>query len=434
MENPLKELTKTACFSATGSDPVVLKACMKYAKDQKAYFICEATVNQVNQFGGYTGMRPMDYADLVSGFAEEIGFPKEKVILSGDHLGPFVWQDLAAEEAMARSEELVRQYVAAGFRKIHLDPTMPLKGDSSETFGDELIAERAAHLAEAAEKTYEETKQDTVWTFRPVYVIGSEVPVPGGTEEKEVMRVTAPQALEQTILCFKHAFLNHGLEKVWEDTVAVVAQIGLEFSEDNVYDFNHEAAKPLAECLKKHAPLVFESHSSDYQTPLCLRQMVAAGVGILKVGPELTFAHREALFALAMIEEELKDVWGFAPSHFREVLEETMMEAKPDYWSRYYHGSPQELRLKRKYSYSDRSRYYFSQTAVKKARARLIRNLSGRPIPPYLLSQFLPVQYELIREGRLTPEPEALIEHKIQCVMDRYYQNMLRGAGERPGR
>ena len=92
MQNPLKTIVKEACFSVTGSDPFVLRSTMKYAKDHDAYFICEATVNQVNQFGGYTGMRPKDYAELVSGIAADIGFPIEKVILSGDHLGPFVWQ------------------------------------------------------------------------------------------------------------------------------------------------------------------------------------------------------------------------------------------------------------------------------------------------------------------------------------------------------
>lgn len=429
-ENPLKELTRTACFSVTGSDPVVLKACMKYAKEEGAYFICEGTVNQVNQYGGYTGMKPKDYANLVAGFADEIGFPREKVILSGDHLGPFIWKELDPKEAMSRSEELVRQYVAAGFRKIHLDPTMPLKGDSPETFGDEIIAERAVRLAKAAEETYEKTKGDTVWSYRPAYVIGSEVPVPGGTEELEEMRVTSPEALEQTIQCFRDAFLRNNLEQVWEDTIAVVAQIGLEFSEDHVYDFRYEAAAPAAGMLKNYAPLVFESHSSDYQTPPCLRQMVTGGVGILKVGPELTFAHREALFALSMMEEELAEAWGIVPSRFREVLDEVMVTEAPDYWSRYYHGNEGERKLKRKYSYSDRARYYFSRPAVQEARRVLIENLSMRPIPLYLLSQFMPVQYEKVRAGKLTTDPEELVEDKIRCVMDRYYQNMLLGIKE----
>ena len=423
MENPLKELTKTACFSVTGSDPVVLKACMKYAQKENSYFICEATVNQVNQFGGYTGMKPKDYVSMVCRFADEIGFPREKLILSGDHLGPFVWRNLPEQEAMARSEELVRQYVAAGFRKIHLDPTMPLLGEDPRQFGDRQIAERAARLAKISEETYEQTKNDTIWNYRPVYVIGSEVPVPGGTEELESMQVTTPEALNQTLSCFQNAFLDHGLPQVWEDTLAIVAQIGLEFSEDHVYDFKDEAARPLANLLKTRPPFVFESHSSDYQTPECLQQMVNDGVGILKVGPELTFAHREALFSLSIIERELAPAWGLVPSHFMEVLEQSMVQNPAD-WEHYYHGNEGELKLKHRYSYSDRARYYFARPEVLKAKRQLLENLGKKPIPLYLISQYLPVQYEKIREGKLEASPEVMIEDKIQSVMERYYQNM----------
>lgn len=430
-ENPLKELCKTSCFSVTGSDRTVLRACMKEAKEQGAWFICEATVNQVNQFGGYTGMKPKDYADMVCRIAEEISFPVEKVILSGDHLGPFTWQHLEAETAMARSEELVRAYVSAGFRKIHLDPTMPLKGDDLSLFGDELIAQRAVRLARAAEEAYKETKEETVWKYRPVYVIGSEVPIPGGTKEQEEMHVTEPEALQKSLHCFHSSFVRNGLSQVWENTVAVVAQIGLEFSEDNVYDYSHEKAALLAEELAYHPGICFESHSSDYQIPEALRYMVQDGVGILKVGPELTFAHREALVALALIEEELAPVSGFCPSGFLRVLEQTMVQAKPDYWSKYYHGNEAELRMKRRYSFSDRCRYYFEHPDVKEARRKLIDNLSSCKIPLYLLSQFLPVQYEKIREGTLEMNPEALIEDKIRSVMVRYYRNMLLGIAQR---
>lgn len=430
-ENPLKQLTKQACLSVTGSDSVVLRACMKEAKARESWFICEATVNQVNQFGGYTGMKPKDYAHLVCCIAEEIDFPKTRIILSGDHLGPFVWKNLEAETAMAYSRELVQQYVAAGFRKIHLDPTMPLKGDNLSDFGDELIAKRVAELALVSEKAYEETKKDTIWEYRPVYVIGSEVPIPGGSEEKEEMLVTRPEALQATLNCFKKAFADNKLVRVWEDTVAVVAQIGLEFSEENVYDFNHKKAALLTKELENYPEICFESHSSDYQTKKALRYMVQDGVGILKVGPELTFAHREALFALAFMEEELATLWEFRKSGFIRVLEETMQHAEPDYWSNYYHGNEAALQMKRKYSFSDRCRYYFDHPDVRAARMRLIENLSSHEIPLYLLSQFLSLQYEKIREGILENAPEALIEDKIRSVMVRYYENMLLGLKQR---
>lgn len=424
LKNPLKTLAKRTCFSLTGADPVVLKACMKYMKKKNDYFMCEASVNQVNQYGGYTGMKPSDYASLVCGLAREIGFPEEKIILCGDHLGPFAWQKEPAEDAMAKSRELVYQMVAAGFRKIHLDPTMPLADDDRALFGDDLIAERIADLAAVSEKAFAETGNNTVWKYRPAYVIGSEVPVPGGSETVEKMEVTSAENLRKSISCIRDHLIESGLECVWENTVAVVAQIGLEYSEDNVYDFNREAARELCDEIRRQG-LVFESHSSDYQIPKCLRDMVNSGVGILKVGPEATYAHREALFALSFIEDILAEVWEFEPSGYRDVLDRFMLESRPDYWSHYYHGSPAALKMKRAYSFSDRCRYYVVRPEAEAAERKLIENLSMDRIPLYLLSQFMPVQYEKIREGRLQQEPQSLIDDKIQEVAARYYENML---------
>lgn len=421
--NPLKSIVHNPCFALTGSDSFVLKAYMKYAKQHDIIFISEATVNQVNQFGGYTGMKPKDYVAMIKQIAEDVDFPLEKIVLSGDHLGPFVWRTNDARTAMEYSKNLVREYVAAGFRKIHLDPTMPLADD--ESFGDEIIAKRICELAEVAEETYEKTKNDTPWTYRPVYVLGSEVPTPGGSTKIESMNVTKPEILKQSLNLFRETLTNNGLEKVWNDTVAVVAQIGLEFSEDNVYNFNYNNAKPLADELGKDFPqLVFESHSSDYQTADCLVDMVRDRVGILKVGPEVTFKYREGLYALSMIEKELAPIYGFIPSNYIDVLDCAMLSAEPNYWIDYYHGTPEEIMLKRKYSFSDRSRYYSTQKIVVAARELLLQNLEKVKIPLTIISQYLPEQYQHIREGKINPDPISILEDKCNAVIDRYYQNM----------
>ena len=104
--------------------------------------------------------------------------------------------------------------------------------------------------------------------------------------------------------------------------------------------------------IKDYPNLVFEGHSTDYQTKYKLRELVEDGVGVLKVGPGLTFAMREALFALSHIEEEALHGTDIEPSHFIDVLEEAML-AKPDKWAKYYTGDENQLRIKRKYSFSD---------------------------------------------------------------------------------
>src|SRR5512143_1280579 len=91
--------------------------------------LIEATCNQVNQDGGYTDMTPGDFSAFVKQIAEQQQIPFEKVILGGDHLGPHVWQGEPAQEAMAKAKVMVRDYVEAGFAKLHLDCSMRLADD-----------------------------------------------------------------------------------------------------------------------------------------------------------------------------------------------------------------------------------------------------------------------------------------------------------------
>ena len=109
--------------------------------------------------------------------------------------------------------------------------------------------------------------------------------------------------------------------------------------------------------IKEYPNLIFEGHSTDYQTKIKLKELVEDGVGILKVGPGLTFAMREALFALAHIEEELLYGRDVKTSNLIETLDKAMLN-DDKYWKKHYQGTDLEIRLKRKYSFSDRCRYY----------------------------------------------------------------------------
>jgi D-tagatose-1,6-bisphosphate aldolase subunit GatZ/KbaZ len=165
---------------------------------------------------------------------------------------------------------------------------------------------------------------------------------------------------------------------------------------------------------------VFEAHSTDYQTLSALAQMVKNHFAILKVGPWLTFAFREAVFALASVEEEwLGGRKGFAISRLRETLEEAML-ADPRYWKNYYRGTEAELRFARKYSLSDRSRYYWPNPSVEASLQQLLRNLISHPPPFSLLSQFLPNQASAVRAESIPGDPGSLIRHKIQEVIETY--------------
>lgn len=424
MVNKYKNGENVGIFSVCCSNRYVIEASMERLLDKDIPLLVEATANQVDQFGGYTGMKPKDYIEYIYDIADEVGFPKERIILGGDHLGPLTWKNIDAKEAMENSKELIKQYVLAGFTKIHLDTSMPLKGDiENNIFGDDLIAERAAQLCKVAEEAYIELKETNKDAIHPVYIIGSEVPIPGGAqveEEEEGMQVTKVEDFKNTVDTFKNTFESFGLKDAFEYVVGIVVQPGVEFGSHDVWEYNREEAKELSNALKDYPNLVFEAHSTDYQSPKALRKMVEDGFIILKVGPALTFGFREGAYALNCIENELlKYDSNVNLSNFIEVLDYNMVK-NPKEWINHYSGSGSEIKLQRKYSLSDRARYYMPKEDVNYALESLMTNLSSVKIPLTLISQFMHEQYKKVRDGLIKSNAKVLLKDRIGEYIDDY--------------
>ena len=407
------------------SNQYVIAAAMDKLRDTDISLLVEATANQVDQFGGYTGMKPAEYRDFILQLCKDNNFPEDRVILGGDHLGPLTWTNIEPEVAMENSKELIRQYVMAGFTKIHIDTSMQIKGDAdNENFGDEVIADRAGILCRVAEEAYKELLKIDKDAIHPIYIIGSEVPIPGGAqgeeEEEEGISVTKVENFKTTIATFKEAFKKYGVENAFDYVVAVVVQPGVEFGSESVCEYNRQKAKGLSESIKEYDSILFEAHSTDYQTKYALREMVEDGFVILKVGPALTFGFREGAFALNSIEEELLQYNDkFELSRFREILDFEMVK-DPKQWEKHYVGSGSKVKLERKYSLSDRCRYYMPNGEVDFALNKMLDNLSKVDIPLPLISQYLHNQYTLIREGKLKNEPVELLKSKIGEYIDDY--------------
>lgn len=429
--HPMKELVALqkkgipfGICSVCSANELVLKATMKRAREFNTHVLIEATANQVNQNGGYTGMMPVDFVNYVKGIADSVDFPFDKIILGGDHLGPLTWSNLNEAEAMANAKVLVEKFVSAGFTKIHLDTSMKLKDDPVEgILQTEVIARRGAELAQVCHKAYRDLLLVDPSAQRPVYVIGSEVPIPGGAqEEEETVQVTRKEDLHDTIREFKEQFLKHGISELWEDVIAVVVQPGVEFGDDSIHEYKRHEAEELVEAIKDYPTVIFEGHSTDYQTPTKLKEMVEDQIAILKVGPAVTFALREGLFALSQIENEI--VPTEKQSNFIEVIEEEMLSA-PQNWQKHYHGNDHELKLARKYSFSDRMRYYIGSERVSQVIETLLENLSQEEISLSLLSQYCPIQYQKIRKKQLDNHPHDILLDSVVHVLDDYYYAVL---------
>lgn len=430
IEHPLKNIIKlrnsgisSGIASVCSANSFVVEAAMEKALESNTYVLIESTSNQVNQYGGYTGMRPADFKNFVDSIAQKVKFPCEKIILGGDHLGPLPWANERADTAMDKAKEMVKQYVLAGFTKIHIDTSMFLgEGIDTGTVDFEVIAERSAELFDIAYRAFQKRKDIEKNSLEPVYVIGSEVPTPGGIQAaEEKFYISAASDFEKTVDAFKHTFIRHGLDRIWENIIAVVVQPGVEFGNDTIREYNHDDTRDLCVALNKYSGMAFEGHSTDYQNRAALKQMVQDGFAILKVGPALTFAMREAMFALNYIEEELlRNKPNTNLSRFIETLEDIMLE-NPKYWIKHYTGDENSVRLARKFSMSDRCRYYMNDCCVKDSLNILINNLRNSGIPLSLISQFLPVQYKKIREGLIKSDSESLIIDNIKNVIDDYY-------------
>jgi D-tagatose-1,6-bisphosphate aldolase subunit GatZ/KbaZ len=393
--------------SICSAHPWVLKAAMKATKGP---LLIEATCNQVNQFGGYTGMIPADFVGHVGTLAEEYKFPFENIILGGDHLGPSVWQNEPANSAMKKAEVLVQKYVEAGFVKIHLDCSMPLADDPEGALDMEISAARTARLVKIAEKVGGDDIR---------YVIGSEVPIPGGAMERgEGVRVTTVEDVQKTINATREALLSQELEEAWEKVIAIVVQPGVEYGDDFVLAYQSNDTKELSKFIESQ-PQIFEAHSTDYQTYQALKEMVRDHFAILKVGPALSFALREAIFALAMMEDEL--IASNERSNIISVLDK-VMEEHPQHWMKYYHGSEKEITFKRKYSLSDRIRYYWSHPMVHDAFNVMLKNLYKISIPATLLSQYVPDIYLTNKYGWNSISSEQVLLAKVQKVLIDYDQ------------
>jgi D-tagatose-1,6-bisphosphate aldolase subunit GatZ/KbaZ len=400
--------------SVCSAHPIVIEATLRHAqRSGQPLVLFEATCNQVNQDGGYTGMRPADFVAFVHAIADRVGVARSRIALGGDHLGPNPWTALAADAAMDKAEVMVAAYVAAGFRKIHLDCSMACAGDPVPLPEAEIVR-RATRLARAAEAAWQQAGGEA-----PVYVIGTEVPVPGGaTEAIEGLALTTPAAALATIEAHRAAFAAAGLQDAWGRVIASVVQPGVEFDHHSVIDYAPDKAVALSAAIASVPGMVFEAHSTDYQTRAALDALVRDHFAILKVGPGLTFALREALWALDAIERE----WIAAAdqARLRDVTLQRLRD-EPGHWQRYYHAQGDALTVDLQYSLSDRIRYYWPDAQIEQARQRLFDNLRAAPPPLPLVSQYLPHAVHALRNGTATLDPHSLAMAHVSAVLDDYH-------------
>ena len=381
--------------------PDTLRAILQAHRGGRGAILIEATCNQVNHQGGYTGMTPLAFRSFVEGLASEIGVEASRIMLGGDHLGPNPWRHLPAAQAMAEARAMVAAYVAAGFNKIHLDASMACADDGR--LSEEVMADRAAELCGVAEAA----------AGGPLtYVIGTEVPTPGGeTAVIDTLAVTRPEAALRTYELHRAAFERRGLADALQRVIGIVVQPGVDFGNAQVFPYALHLAAELSAAISAVPAAVFEAHSTDYQSPQALADLVASHFAILKVGPELTFAFREAVFAMAAIEDYVPGEKSAVIAVIGEV-----MDADDRNWRAYIPAGAQQRSLKL-FGLSDRVRYYWPQPRIMAALDVLRSNIDRAVVAPGLLAQYAGPD---ISGDAVQPLSTRIIEAKVGAVVKKY--------------
>lgn len=421
--NFLKDLVSTsrgggahALPSICSANPDVLAAALLLAREQRRPPLIEATSNQVNQFGGYSGMTPAGFIAFVQGLADEHGVDRGGITFGGDHLGPQAWRADGPEIAMARAKDLVRSYVEAGFTKIHLDCSQGCAGERARV-GDSVCARRSAELAAICER--HAPNPDAL-----AYVVGTEVPAPGGacTDDAESeMEPTSPERARETLARHRTAFSDLGLHDAWRRVIALVVQPGLEFTAARIHHFDVYAPDLLSGVLADHPQICFEAHSTDYQHDVVFPELARRGFAILKVGPALTFAYRQALYALDHIAQWRQP--GAAPDSIATIMENLMCD-DPRHWQDSYSGSGNALRLQLHFSYADRIRYYWPNAEAAQAVSDLMDRLGQAVAPRQLVEQYFPpavTARSVTLRSAAVSWPKALVFAQVQSALLPYF-------------
>ncbi len=383
--------------SVCSAHPDVLRASLALAQHLDRPIVIEATSNQVNQDGGYTGMLPADFIRYVNKLADDTGVDRDRVIFGGDHLGPQAWRAMDATCAMAKAEVMVRDYVAAGFGKIHLDCSEGC-ADEPAQLGDDITALRSACLAQICCDSRDDI----------LFVVGTEVPPPGGAriDAQGDIPPTSPDAARKTLAAHDAAFgdmasLIGGL----------VVQPGVEFSPTKVHHLPMDRDPHLATALTDHPHVCLEAHSTDYQNPAVYPRLAALGFAFQKVGPALTFAYREALYAL----DQLRPSKGA----LQAAMEAVMLD-DPTYWQAHYAGDDAALYAQRHFGLADRIRYYWPQPKAQAAVQALMAEFDTT-LPDHLLIQQFDQAVLDRAEALQGGQAQRLVHAQIACALAPYF-------------
>ena len=319
-----------------------------FAKHNNHSILIETTSNQINQYGGYTNLRPKQFLKKINIIAKDLKY-KKKIIFGADHLGPLPWKDFEKNKAIKKGKKLFREVVKAGYKKIHIDTGMKLKNDKF------LTKQKIFNRCKSIFDTMNSKSIKNIF-----FVFGTEVPTAGG-ENKYDLKNTNINSIKNDIAYYKKLRKNFSL----------VIEPGLGFTNQKIHKLK------MTSCLQKKKishkkDFTYEAHSCDYQDLSSLKKLLKNNFKFLKVGPELTFNYMNAILKMERIEKlYLKSKL----SKIKKIFSREM-DINKTFWKNYYFGNKKKIEYLKFNSYLDRSRYYWNKKKVISSLKILEKNIN----------------------------------------------------------
>jgi len=337
----------------------VIKIILIYAKIYRLSVLIECTSNQVNQFGGYSGLKPKEFYKKIILLSKKIQLNRKYIIFGADHLGPLPWKNLNKKNAFKNAEKLLKSISKEKFEKIHLDTTIVCGN------------EKKLNLDKVRSRFFELFKSIPKKKLKNIYLVaGSEVPYAGGGDFKENISKLKDVQNDYSIY---NSIINQKKSKKRE--FALVIEPGMSFTNDKIFKPNFKNLKNISKFSKKKN-IFFEAHSTDYQRMDVLKKLVKSNFKFLKVGPELTFKYHQSLKLMLDLEKR------YTPIYFRSNLNNELnkiMKKKNKYWKDYYKGSTSKINFLKFNSLLDRVRYYWNHSSVDRSKEKLFKNIDRVP-------------------------------------------------------
>ena len=347
----------------------VLEAAVRAAARNRSVMLFAATLNQVDIDRGYTGWTQADFVKQMYAYADQYQW-NGPLYPCLDHGGPWL-KDIQASaklsypETMQRVKESITACIQAGYKLLHIDPTVDRSYPPGQTLPLELVVDRTVELIAHAEQI-----RTSIGGPRLAYEVGTEE-VHGGMVDLDRFR--------NFIRMMKVELSKHNLESCWP--CLFVAQIGTNL---HTTVFNPEAARQLYAILAPLGSLV-KGHYTDWVANPA--EYPATGMGAANAGPEFT---AEEFTALGELEEQERVIIldpRLERSNFMETLKSVVVESGR--WKKWLLPGEENLPFEElsdermNWLLKTGSRYIWTNLEVVAARDRLYQNLREKIVDPH---------------------------------------------------